>query len=159
MSPGSTSRESMEFLLPAPITALWPGTVAEAGAEGDLNTYSGSDRASQEEIGRRVEEGDVRELVEIVVNSPTQPGAFSAGRPSYSKFGLLCRMGSPMLLVIMDFQDSLYWGPRCGDGILEDVTEAPDSDEAERIGGCSKGCAIDCGEPCGLYFTPCAMPS
>lgn len=43
--------------------------------------------------------------------------------------------------------------------MLDEDTEAPDSDEAERIGGCSNGREAECGDPWGLYFTPCAIPS
>jgi hypothetical protein len=31
--------------------------------------------------------------------------------------------------------------------MLEDETDAPDSDDAERTGGCSKECEAECGDP------------
>lgn len=50
--------------------------------------------------------------------------------------------------------------------MAEEDTEAPDSDEAERTGGCSwKEFEEECGDAMGLAYcwkealTPCAIPS
>jgi hypothetical protein len=93
-----------------------------------------------------VKEDDCLSLKETDVDLPTQPGTLSPTSPSYSNPEVSCKTGSPILW-IMGFQGSVNWGLREGEGMLEEDTEAPDSDEAERTGGCSKEWAAELGEP------------
>jgi hypothetical protein len=49
------------------------------------------------------------------------------------------------------FHESLNCGTSDGEPIAEDDTEAPDSEDAERTGGCSwKECEVEWGEPAGV---------
>jgi hypothetical protein len=87
------------------------------------------------------------DVVEETVDSPTN--VFSeAIMPGYSKPEVNPRPTG--------FQGSL----KCvGEPIAEEDTEAPDSDEAERTGGCSwKECDAESGDPAGVWnwkgFTP-----
>jgi hypothetical protein len=78
-------------------------------------------------------------VVEQTVDSPTK--VFSAAIiPGYSKPELRPRP--------TEFQGS----SKCvGEPIADDETEAPDSDEAERMGGCSwNECDVEWGEPAGV---------
>jgi hypothetical protein len=93
---------------------------------------------SEEKIVGNAKEID--ESVEEVVDLPTKD--FSAAIiPEYSKPDVSPRP--------MGFQDSL----KCvGEPIAEDDTEAPDSEDAERCGGCSwKECDVEWGEPAGVW--------
>lgn len=67
-------------------------------------------------------------------------------------------------MAFIGFQGSAYWGFSEGESSVDDdATEAPDSDEADKMGGWfSKDAEL--GEPRGgVYwkegFTPCAIPS
>jgi hypothetical protein len=148
---GRTSFDKREFLLPE-MADLACDHLAEAGVIGDLNTlFCGSSGRREENCGgvhgdMLTEEGD--SVVEgTFVDSPTQPGTLSVTTsPSYSKPELLCTIGRPSPLFI-GFQDSLNWGFSDGEPMLDDETEAPDSDDAERMGGCSKECEAELGEP------------
>jgi len=133
---------------------------AEAGVAGDLNTLL-SDRGQEEEAAD--EKGS--DFEEMCVDSPTQPKTLSeTTRLSHSKPALLWTMPVARPSPFIAFQESLNLGFSDGDPMAEDDTEAPDSDEAERIGGwLSKECEAELGDPAGLYwkvgFTPWAMPS
>ena len=66
----------------------------------------------------------------------------------------------------MGFQDSVNCGLSDGEPMADEGTDAQDSDDAERYGGCSwNECAVEFGDPVGLMYcwkgalTPCAMPS
>jgi hypothetical protein len=166
MSLGRTSFDRREFLRPANTADRGPDHFAEAGVTGDLNTLlcESSDRGD----GNGGVRGDSAikddSVVEgTLVDSPTHAAALSGTtRPSYSKPELPCTMGIPRPAV-MGFHGSLNCGLSDGEPMLEEETDAPDSDEAERMGGCSKECEAEFGDPWGLYwkegFTPCAMPS
>jgi hypothetical protein len=53
---------------------------------------------------------------------------------------------SPIVL-----HESLKCGTSDGEPMAEDDTEAPDSEDAERMGGCSwKECEVEWGEPAGV---------
>ena len=94
----------------------------EAGAIGDLNTML-SDRGV---IGDAKEEYEAESLCEEgTIDSPTHLS--DTTRPGYSKLEV---SPSPM-----GFQGSVNWGLSEGEPTAEDDTEAPDSDEAERMGG------------------------
>ena len=74
---------------------------------------------------------------------PTHPGVLSAvTSPSYSKPVLFCTIGRPRPFA-MGFHGSLNCGFKCGDPMAEEDTDAPDSEEAESTGGCSKVCDAD----------------
>jgi hypothetical protein len=143
-SHGRTICDKREFLLPL---GLGIDQFAEAGVMGVLNTF----------LSERGVVGDIREEIdddtaERTVDSPTN--VFSAAiMPWYSKLEV-----SPSPI---GFQGSLYC---VGEPIVEDDTEAPDSDEAERTGGCSwNECDVEWGEPAGVWnwngLTPWAMAS
>jgi hypothetical protein len=147
---GRTSFDKREFLLPERAD-LACDHFADAGVIGDLNTLlCGSSGRREGNCGVHgdvvTEEGDC--VVErTIVDSPTQPGTLSVTtRFSYSKPELLCTIGSPRPFDI-GFQDSVNWWFSDGEPMLDEETEAPDSDEADRMGGCSKECEAELGEP------------
>jgi hypothetical protein len=161
MSLGRISCERREFLLPEQALDLEPDHFAEAGVAGDLNTLLCE--LSNRGDGNLGVSGDATEddssLEGTLFDSPTQPGTLSATTsPVYSKPEV-----SPSPCVI-GFHDSWNCGLRDGEPMAEEETDAPDSDEADRIGGWSwNECEAEFGDPVGLYwklgFTPCAMPS
>jgi hypothetical protein len=128
---GRTTCNRRDFLRPV---GLANDQLAEAGVDGVLNTFP-----SERDVVGDTRKGDDHDD-ERTVDSPTK--VFSVAiMPGYSNVDVSPRP--------IGFQDS--W--KCvGEPIADDDTEAPDSEDAERIGGCSwKECDIEWGEPAGVW--------
>ena len=115
--------------------------LAEEGVVGVLNTFAcgRSDSSVGDEEEKEVEfEG-------TLVDSPTQPGSLTCSTmPGYSKPD---PRPSP---ADRWFQGSLNW---LGEPMADEDTEAPDSEDADRIGGCSwKDRDAEWGEAMGLAY-------
>lgn len=159
-----SSFDRSEFLRCENTGCLGADHFADAGVTGDLNTLLCALPGRGDDD---VEEGAIEEddsVKRTFVDSPTHPGTLSvAMSPSYSKPELLCTIGRPRPLLFIGCHVSLNCGWRDGDPMFEEDTDAPDSEEVERMGGCSKECETECGDPCGLYInlglTPCAIAS
>lgn len=151
ISLGRTTFDRREFLRLANAADLEPDHFADAGVIGDLNTLlcESSDRGDGKrgERGDNATEEDDSVVEESFVDSPTHAAALSATTsPSYSKLEVPCTIGIPRPLV-MGFHGSLNCGLSDGEPMLEEETDAPDSDEADRTGGCSKECEAEFGDP------------
>jgi hypothetical protein len=149
---GRTSLDKREFLLVARWDDRTVAHMADAGVIGDLKPlFENTCGRTGEEEGvsgdMAVEEVESTLDEGTLVDLPTQPGTLSATtRPSYSKPEVPCTMGRPSPLG-MGFHGSANCGFKEGDPIFDDDTEAPDSDEAESTGGCSKECDAEFGDP------------
>jgi hypothetical protein len=121
-SHGRTTCDRREFLRPV---GLHSGQFAEAGVDGVRKTFP----SNRDIVGEGTENDDV---VERIADSPTK--VFSvATMPGYSNVEVSPRP--------IGFQDS---GKCVGEPIADDDTEVPDSEDAERIGGCSwKECDVE----------------
>lgn len=110
MSLARTSFDKREFLLPEMLVDLKADPDADAGVIGDLNTLkwaaSGGGGENFECLLGDAIGDDCLFRKETCVDSPTQPGTFSATNPSYSKPEVLCKTGRPRLLT-MGFHGSL----------------------------------------------------
>lgn len=126
ISLGRTSFERREFRRPANVLDLDADHLTEAGVDGVLNTFV-CGNSDLKDAGDGEEKG--LELEGTLVDSPTQPGTLTASAmPGNSKPEVRPRPA------VSGFHGSLNWD---GEPMADEDTEAPDSDEADRTGGCS----------------------